>query len=173
MERLGADQPLVADLYPDRVEEHQRMGRIERAGLPCGDLLEYGVGDGRYQVRRNVDAVHIAQMPGDLPGAHAVRVHRDDLVVEAWKAALIFGDQLRVEPALPVARHIDVDVAGVGHHRLAAIAIPAVVRFGFVAQVMIHLGIERAFRQRLLQGIEQAALIQRRRRIAARQKLIE
>jgi len=161
------------DLHPDRVEEHQRIGRIERTGLPGGDLLQHSVGDGRYQVRGDVDAIKLAQMAGDLARAHAARVHRDDLVVETGEAALIFGDQLRVEPALPVTRHINVDLARVGHHRLAAIAVPAVVRLGLVTQVMIHLGIERALGQRLLQGVEQAALIQRRRRIAARQKLIE
>jgi hypothetical protein len=38
---------------------------------------------------------------------------------------------------------------------------------------MVHLGVEHAFGQRLLQRIEQPALIQRRGSIAAPQKLIE
>jgi hypothetical protein len=45
-------------------------------------------------------------VPDDLSGAHAPRVHRDHLVVEARKAALILGNQLRIEAGLPVARDL-------------------------------------------------------------------
>lgn len=76
---------LVADLDPDRVEEDQRVGRIERPLLPGGDLVEYGVGHRADQVGRHVNPVQIVRVPGDLAGAHAGRVHRHDLVIEAWK----------------------------------------------------------------------------------------
>mgnify|MGYP001764829721 CR=1 FL=1 len=39
------------------VEGGGKTERIERPGLPGGNLLEHSVGDGRYQVRRDVDAV--------------------------------------------------------------------------------------------------------------------
>jgi hypothetical protein len=45
-------------------------------------------------------------MPPDLAGAHAAGVHRHDLVVEAGEAALVLGDQLRVEGRQPVARDL-------------------------------------------------------------------
>jgi predicted amidohydrolase len=32
----------------------------------------------------------------DLPGAHPPRIHRDDLVIEPRKPALVFGNQLRI-----------------------------------------------------------------------------
>ena len=32
--------PLVADLDPERVEENQRIGRLQRPGLPGRDLLQ-------------------------------------------------------------------------------------------------------------------------------------
>ena len=38
-------------------------------------------------------------MADDLARAHAAGVHRDDLLVEAGKAALVLGDQLRIEAA--------------------------------------------------------------------------
>lgn len=120
MDRLVAYHAFIADLGPGRFEEDQR------AGLLGGNLFKHGVGDGRYQVRRDVDAVQLAQMPGDLPGAHAVRIHRDDLVIEAGAPALTFGDQLWVLAGHPIARLHYLDLAGVGGDRLAAIAIEAV-----------------------------------------------
>jgi hypothetical protein len=74
---LVADHPLVTDLDPDRVEEHQRVNRVERSLLPGGDFIEHCVRHRADQVGRHVDAVQIMQMPGDLAGAHAPRVHRD------------------------------------------------------------------------------------------------
>lgn len=55
-------------------------------------------------VRRHVDAVELLQMPADLAHRHAARIHEDDLVVEIGKAALVFGDQLRIEGSGTVAR---------------------------------------------------------------------
>src|SRR5690606_1072552 len=112
-------------------------------------------------------------MSGDLPRAHSARVHRDNLVVEAGEPALVLGDQLGIEAALAVARNVDLDLAGVRHHALAAIAVAAVAGLLIAAEMMIHLGIERPFGQGLLQRIEQSALIERRSGIASGQKLIE
>ena len=61
-----------------------------------------------------------------LADTHAAAVHRDDLVVEPREAPLMFGDQLRIKGRPPIARHLDLDVAGVGQHRLLAIAVAAV-----------------------------------------------
>ena len=96
-------------------------------------------------------------MPGDLTRAHAARVHRHDLVVEAREPPLVFGDQLRVEAARAVARHLNVDLAGPGDNRFTAIAVPAVAGLIAIAKMMIHLRIQRAFGERLLQRIQQAA----------------
>src|SRR4051794_29221780 len=68
---LVADQGLLADLHPQRVKEDQRVDRLERAGLPGGDLVQDGIRDGADQVGRDLDAIQLAQMPDDLPGAHA------------------------------------------------------------------------------------------------------
>ena len=104
VDRLVADHALVADLDPQGVEEDQRVDRLQRPVLPLGDLLQHGVGDRADQVGRDVDAVELAQVALDLADAHAAGVHRDDLVVEAGKAPLVLGDQLRVEGRQPVAR---------------------------------------------------------------------
>lgn len=50
VDRLGTDHTLIADHYPDCIEEHERLGRIERPGLAGGDLLKHRVDDRRYEI---------------------------------------------------------------------------------------------------------------------------
>jgi hypothetical protein len=58
--------------------------------------------------------------------------------IEARKAALVLGDQLRVEARLPVARHVDRHLTGVRHHGLPAVAVARVAGAVFASQVVIH-----------------------------------
>ncbi len=169
---LVADEPLVADFDAQRVEEDDRINGFERTPLPRGDLVENGVGDGADQIGRNLHAVKIAQMSGDLPHAHAARIHGDDFLVEARETALIFGDELRIEARLPIARNLQLDPARVGRHGLFAIAVAAVAGLAG-RQMMIHLGVQRPLGQRLLQLVEQTIGIKRCFRIRAGQKLVE
>jgi site-specific DNA recombinase len=83
VDRLVADRALVADLHPQRIEEHQGIDCLERPVLPLGDLVQDGVGHRADQVGRDVDAVEFRQMPLDLADRHTPRVHRHDLVVKA------------------------------------------------------------------------------------------
>jgi hypothetical protein len=108
----------------------------------------------------------------DLPGAHAPRVHRYDLVVEAGKPALVLGNELRIEGRLPIPRDLQLDPAGLGRDRLAAIAVPAVAGL-LGGQMMLHLGVQRPLGQRLLQVIEPAIGIEGRLRVRASQQLIQ
>ena len=159
MDRLVANHPFVSDLDPERIEEDERINRIERPLLPGRHFIEYGIGHRADQIGRDIDAVKIMQMSHDLARAHAARVHRDDLLIEAGKASLIFGDQLRIEARLPVAGNINHKLAGIGHHRLAAIAVAVVVSLILLPKMIIHLGIQSALGQRLLQIVEQTSLI--------------
>src|SRR6056297_3346753 len=99
-------------------------------------------------------------MPLDLAGRHAAGIHAHDLAVELWKTALVFGDQQWIEDAVPIARDVQDGLAVIGRHRLAATAIAAVAClilalgsfFGALpAKVFLHLGRQRAFRQRFRQ----------------------
>lgn len=163
--------PLVTHLDPQGVEEHDRVDRFQRPGLPGGDLVEHRVGHRADQVGRDLDPVELAQVGDDLPGAHAAGVHRHDLVVEAEKAALVAGDQLRVERRLPVARDRQFDPAGLGRDCLTTVAIARVA--GLLArQMMVHLGVEGALGQGLLQLVQQAVSLERRLRISAGQQLV-
>ena len=109
VDRLVAHGAFIADLDPQGIEEHQRIGRIERPVLPFRDLVQYGVGHGRDQIGRNVEAVNLLKMAADLAHAHAAGVHQNNLVVEIRKPALILGDQLWIEGAGAVARNRQVD----------------------------------------------------------------
>ena len=86
---------------------------------------------------------------------------------------MILGDQLWVEARLAVARHVDRQLAGVGHYRLPTVAVAHVAGAVFASEVVIHLRIQGTLCQRLLQRIEQTALLEGGAGSAARQKLIE
>lgn len=44
-----------------------------------------------------------------LSAAHATRIDRGELVIEARVESLVFGDQLRIEAARLIAQHLDLD----------------------------------------------------------------
>jgi hypothetical protein len=51
---LVPDQALIADLDPQRVEEHHRIDGIERPVLPFPDLVEDRVGDPADEIGRDL-----------------------------------------------------------------------------------------------------------------------
>ena len=99
-------------------------------------------------------------MADDLPGAHAAGVHRNDLLVETRKAALVLGDQLWIEARLAITRHLQLELPGISDDRLPAITITPVAGLFLAGQMMIHLGVQHPFGQCLLQIIEQAIRIE-------------
>src|SRR5215213_11512717 len=111
-------------------------------------------------------------MPDNLAGAHAAGVHRDDLVVEPRKTTLVSGDQLRVKTGLAVARHCQLDPAGVGNNRLLAVAISPVAWL-LASEMVVHLGVEDPLGQGLLQVIKQPIGLQSGSRWGAGQQLIK
>src|SRR5215212_4514345 len=60
-----------------------------------------------------------------------------------------FGNQLRIEAGLAIARDLQIQLAGVSDHRLAAIPVATVARPSFACEMVIHLGIQDALGQRL------------------------
>src|SRR3954465_12010771 len=172
MDSLVAYQSFVADLDPQRVEKDQRVDRFQRPRLPGSHFLQHRVGYRADQIGRDVDPVELTKMADNRAGAHAAGVHRDDLVIKPRKAALVSGDQLRIETGLAVARYRQLDPAGIGEDRLLAITIAPIARL-LAGQVMVHLGVENPFGQGLLQIVEQPIGLQRASRIGAGQQLIE
>src|SRR4051794_27588613 len=172
MDSLVAYQSFVADLDSQRIEKDQRVDRFQRPRLPGSHFLQYRVGYRADQIGRDVDPVELTQMADNFAGAHAAGVHRDDLVIKPRKAALVSGDQLRIETGLAVARHRQLDPTGIGNDRLLAVAIAPVARL-LARQMMVHLGVENPFGQGLLQIVKQPIGRQGSSRIGAGQQLIE
>ena len=173
IDRLVADGSLVAHLDADRIEEDQRVKSFQRPVLPVRHLLQNGIGDGADQVGGNLDPVQLAQMPLDFTGAHAAGVHRDDLLVEAGKPPLVLGDQLRIEGRQPIPGNLEIDLAGLGQHRLPAVAVAAIAG----RPLRRPPGDDRSPRSTparpgLLQLIQQAVLLERCFRIRSGQQLI-
>jgi hypothetical protein len=54
--------------------------------------------------------------------------------------ALVLGDQLRIKARLTVARHLQLDLAGIGDDPLFAIAVSPVARL-LAGEMMVHLGV--------------------------------
>src|SRR3954465_3840434 len=172
MDSLIAYQSFVADLDSQRVEKDQRVDRFQRPRLPGSHFLQHRVGYRADQIGRDLDPVELTQMADNLAGAHDAGVHRDDLVIKPRKAALVSGDQLRIETGLAVARHRQLDPTGIGNDRLLAVAISPIARL-LARQMMVHLGVENPFGQGLLQIVKQPIGRQGSSRIGAGQQLIE
>ena len=100
--------------------------RRVRAVGPCDRTRLAVVRRAADQVRGNVDAVEIVEVPDNLTVAHPPGIHRDDLLVEAREPALVFGDELRVKTGQAVSRDGQVELAAIRRHGLAAIAVAAV-----------------------------------------------
>jgi len=120
---LGAHHRLITDLDPQRVEEHDRVHRLQRAALPGRNLAHDGVGDAADEVGRDVYRIHLSKKPLDLAHRHAACVHGNNFVVKAGEATLMLTDELRLKRARAVAGHIDAQGASVGQHGLGALAI--------------------------------------------------
>ena len=73
---------------------------------------------------------------------------------------------------LAVSRDLQLDLAGLGHHRLAAITVAAVAAL-LGGQMMIHLGVQRPLGQRLLEIVEQPVGVKCRLRVRPGQQLIQ
>ena len=98
----------------------------------------------------------------DLAGRQAARIQRENLIVEAFKASLVLGDDLRLEGGVAVARHGNgegAEVAFEGLGGLAVAGVAAFVAFGVVlgvAEVMGEFGLHGAFEQGFGELLEQA-----------------
>ena len=74
------------------------------------DFIQHFVGNGRDELRRDLESVDLQQVTLNLAHGHAVCIHADDMIVESRQAALVLGDELRLERREPIARDGDLSV---------------------------------------------------------------
>ena len=63
---LVANEPLVADFDPQRVEEDQGIHGFQRPVLPFGDSFQNRVRHRRNEIGRDLEAVKLQPMPLNL-----------------------------------------------------------------------------------------------------------
>jgi hypothetical protein len=118
----GVDGPVgdlaVADLDVDHVDEHDWVDAVQRPVLPGGHLFEHPVGDPRDRVPRDLCAIDVGEVRGDLARRQPLRRERDHQLFDACQPALPLLHDLRLERAVPVPGHGDVHLADLGQHRL-------------------------------------------------------
>ena len=113
--------------------------------------------------REIVVAVHLGQVGFHLAGREALGGERDDHRVDPVQAALTLAHRLRVEAAVPIPRHLDLDRADLGEHRLrtgpvAAVAMVAAIRSVLlIAEVLVHLDFQAGLEDLLGQPGQQTA----------------
>ena len=162
VDRPVGDLP-VADLHHDRVDEHHRVHPVQRPVLPLGHLLDDLVGDPGDGVLADRRAVHVGEMRGDLPGRQPARGQRQHDLVDPVQPSLPLPHDPRLERAVPVPGHLDLDRADLGQHRLrpGAVAGVAAVAAGrvvlVIAQVLGDLRLQGGLQHRLGQPGQQAA----------------
>src|SRR5829696_7833923 len=115
---LVADHALVSDLDPHCVEEDERVTRLQWTVLPFRHGLQNRVRHRRDQIGGDLEPIELHEVALNLPRGHAARIHRHDLLVEAGEAALIPGDQLRIERPFPIAGNPDVELRGLRQNGL-------------------------------------------------------
>src|SRR4051812_12818684 len=174
VDRLVADHALVSDLDPHCVEEDERVTRLQRTVLPFRHGLKNRVRHRRDQIGGDLEPIELHEVALNLPRGHAARIHRHDLLVEAGEAALIAGDQLRIERPFPIAWNPDVELRGLqnGLLRMPVAMVPP-PRGGLAFEMVVEFGVENTLGKRLLQLVEKPVLVENLFRVTAVQKLVQ
>jgi hypothetical protein len=136
---------------------------IERPVLPVRHLVEHSVGDLRDRLTADVGRVHLHQMRFDLTGRQTFRRQRDDHRIDPVEAPLTLLHRFGFERPVTISRHVDLDRADLGDHRLGPGAVAGVVAVAavgcvlFVADVILHLDFRTGLENLLGQIGQQAA----------------
>jgi hypothetical protein len=135
----------------DGVDEHHRIHRLQRPVAPLGHLTDHLVGDPRDGVLGHGGAVDIAKCAATSPVVNFFAVKDNTIssmpVSRRWRLLTICGSK----QAIGVPRHLNLDRADLGEHRLgpravAGIAAAAPGRIMLViAQMLGHLCIQRGW----------------------------
>jgi hypothetical protein len=153
----------VPDLHVDGIHEQNGIDTVERPVGPFGHPVHHLVGDGGDGLLGDLGSVDLGQMRGDLPVGEALRGQRQHHLVHAGQPALPLAHDLRLEGALHIAGHLDLDRPDVSQHGLrpgAIAAVPGVLPRRIVlviAEVAGDLALQGGFQNPLGQLLQQPA----------------
>ena len=156
------DAASLADLQHQAVEEHDRVDVLQRPLRPRADVVHDRVGDAADQITADLHAVDLLQVRPDVSDRQPARVERQDLVVEAHKAALALAHDPRLKRAVAIPGRVDPHRPVLGRERLRRRAVARVARpagrllMRLVAQVLGQLDVHRPLHQPLGQLREHA-----------------
>ena len=151
--RLVLDRVPVADLHDQRIEVDDRVDALKRPVLPCLGVGQDSIGDLRDQVRRDLGAVDLGQVPLNLADRQTAGIQADHAIVEPDPTGLTLADDLRLKRARAIPRGADPKRPLIGQDRLARLPVPGVPRAtgrrltGLIAQMLGQLGLERPVQQ--------------------------
>jgi hypothetical protein len=171
--RVAADRRFVANLHPQRIEEHHGVQALERPALPGGHFSDEAVGHRADQIRRDLHAIHLREKTLDLAYRHPTGIEGQDLVVKPCEAPLVFRNEPRFERPVAIARHVQGERPVIGEHGLAACPVAVIRRvLGFCAtwggpQMVGPLAAERALNDRFLAATDRGIELLRRDRALA------
>src|SRR5206468_2869155 len=127
------------------------------------DVLHHGVGDAADQVAANRNAVDLRKVRLNVAHRETTRVQREDLVVEALKAALALAHDLRLRRALAVPWRPDPHRPVLGRERLRTRAVAGVagtagrLLMRLIAKVLGQLGRHRPLHEPAREGGQKTA----------------
>ncbi len=110
------------------------------------------------QIGRDLHGIHLGEEGLNLAHRQAPRVEGEDLVVKAREPARVLGNELRLERARAIARHLEIQRPVVGEDGFATGAVAVISRrLGFAApgripEMMGQLAAERPLEQRFLEA---------------------
>ena len=161
IDRLVADLP-VADLHHDGVDEDHRIHRIEGPVAPLDHLFDHLVGDLGDRLLGHRGAVDLGEVGRDFPGRQPPRRERQHDLINPSQPALAFLHDLRGERCVGIPRHVDLDRADLGQHRLrpnpvaGVAAVPADRIVLVIAEMHRHLFLERGLQHPFGQLVQQS-----------------
>ncbi len=117
--RLVFDGVPVADLDDQRVEVDDRVDALKRPVLPRLGVGQHRVGDLGDEIRRDLGAVDLGEVPLDLADRHPTGIEADHPVIKPDPTGLALADDLRLKRALAIPRGADPQRPLIGQDRLA------------------------------------------------------
>jgi len=104
-----------------RVDEDHQIDATQWTVLPVAHLSKDLVSDRRDRVLGHVCTAHLRHMGRHLTRRQPLRGERDHHLIDTRQAPLPFLDDLRLEGAVPVTRHLDVNRSHIGGTVLALV----------------------------------------------------